>query len=282
MWFKIKNNIHTIIIIIVTIAIGLLLLDLSNNDDSAIIIRTQRYNNYIGDVIGENGTYILKTNDKGKIIYNHPKAYNYLVGYSTIDHGSSGLLKLYEQALYDAPRGYNKGATMTTTINTKLQNDCYSLLNGLEGSIVVLERNTGKVKAIVSCSGNDFNINDLYEDFDSVIFKDNLVDRATQTQEAPGSTFKSVITALAIENNQDTYIFNDVDGSVKFDDGSTIHNYHGYSYGKTNLAKALNKSSNVYFSSLAVALKKDNINSLEKIIIKSKNQIRFYHFRFYF
>lgn len=276
MLIKIKKNIHTIIISIFTISICFVLFDFVSKDDKSIIERLKRYNNHIGNIIDDSGNYLLKTNKAGKLIYNHPQAYNYLIGYSTIEHGSSGLLKTFEKELYDAPRDIHKGATMTTTINAKLQNKCYSLLDGLEGSIIVLERNTGKIKAIASNSGNDFKIKSLYQDFDNVIYEDNLIDRATQCKEAVGSTFKGVITALAIENNKQDYIFDDSEGYIKFADGFTIHNYHGYYHGKTDLTTALNKSSNVYFSSLAVKLSQNKINTLtNKLLLNQEIKLDF-------
>lgn len=276
MLVKIKKNIVKIIMFASTISICLLFFNLVNQDDAIIIERLKLYNNHLGDIIDDSGNYLLTTNKKGKPVYNHPHAYNYLLGYSTVEHGSSGLLKTFEKELHDAPRDIHKGATMTTTINAKLQNECYSLLNDLEGSIVVLERNSGKIKTITSNSGNDFKIKELYKDFDNVIHKDNLVDRATQCKEAVGSTFKSVIAALAIENNVQDYIFDDLNGFVKFDNGYTIHNFHNNHYGKTDLTTALNKSSNVYFSSLAVELSRDKIDKLaDKLLLNQKIKLDF-------
>jgi len=71
--------------------------------------------------------------------------------------------------------------------------------------------------------------------------------RATQGLYAPGSTFKILVTAAAVEKGLESKVFDD-NGSVVID-GREIRNSESRAYGKIDLKRALAVSSNVVYAS---------------------------------
>ena len=106
------------------------------------------------------------------------------------------------------------GGTVELTINAKAQRAAFdglsALGDGVEGSVVALEPDTGKILAMVSLP--TFNPNDLAShDFGAVgdaydALEDDegdpLLNRAIQTRIFPGSTFKIVTAAAALESGK--------------------------------------------------------------------------------
>ena len=97
------------------------------------------------------------------------------------------------------------GTSVSTTLDTKLQQTAYDALGDRKGAVVVMEPDTGKILAMVSKP--DFNPNTISDDWDQINADANssiLVNRATQGQYPPGSTFK-IITALAYWRQNNTF-----------------------------------------------------------------------------
>jgi len=76
--------------------------------------------------------------------------------------------------------------------------------------------------------------------------------RATQGLYAPGSTFKILVTAAAVEKGLESKVFDD-NGSVVID-GREIRNSESRAYGKIDLKRALAVSSNVVYAQLGTEL----------------------------
>jgi len=69
---------------------------------------------------------------------------------------------------------------------------------------------------------------------------------------APGSTFKILVTAAAVEKGLESKVFDD-NGSVVID-GREIRNSESRAYGKIDLKRALAVSSNVVYAQLGTEL----------------------------
>ncbi len=97
-----------------------------------------------------------------------------------------------------------------TTLDKDLQIGAQNALAGLNGAAVVLERDTGRVLAIVSSPGYDPNLfdpnNANFQFLGNMLsdFQQPLVNRATQGQYPLGSVFKIITMAAALESNQFT------------------------------------------------------------------------------
>ena len=146
-------------------------------------------------------------------------------------YGLSGLEKKYDAQLMgnnDTPLSkfvfFNKeteqkvGNGLRTTLDSKLQKKAYELLGDHRGSIVAMNPKTGEILAMVSKPSYD--PNNLEENWKSIVANKEmpLLNRAVSGLYPPGSTFKTVTAASALENIANVY------NSSLNDNGSLIVN----------------------------------------------------------
>jgi len=105
-----------------------------------------------------------------------------------------------------------KGAAVETTIDPVAQQAAWDALGDLQGSVVVTEPKTGRVLAMVSKPSYDPNtlavhdsatVNDTYDTLVNAP-GDPLINRAINALNPPGSVFKLVVVAAALESGQFT------------------------------------------------------------------------------
>ncbi|MFD0704614.1 peptidoglycan D,D-transpeptidase FtsI family protein [Alloscardovia venturai] len=173
----------------------------------------------------------------------------------------------------------DSGAVITTSIDTKLQKLAYQLLttHGYDGAVVAMEPSTGRILAMASTPSYDPNAlashdteavaqtySDLAHDSNSV-----LINRATNQLYSPGSTFKVVVAAAALETGNyspDTQIpagatyrlpgtATDLPNSTSIANGTN---------GQISLENALAYSSNTAFAQLGVTLGESKISDMAK------------------
>ncbi len=148
----------------------------------------------------------------------------------------------------EADKPAMKGNDLTLTLDIKLQQVAENLLRGKIGSIVAIEPATGEILAIASSptwnpamlvgKKRSSNYTELQNDPTKP-----LLNRATQAQYAPGSTFKTIQALLCLNDHvitpKTTYICNGKTATpIK-----CTHN-HGK---QTDLGEALEESCNPYF-----------------------------------
>ncbi len=137
-----------------------------------------------------------------------------------------------------------KGTDLALTIDVRLQNHIHSLLEGKRGAVCVMDPKTGEVLALVSSPSFDPN-----QDFSELLEAEGnpFLNRVLQGRYPPGSTFKIVVAASALEENQ-------------IRSGSTFH-CPGYfrlgnesfqcwlerGHGEENVTTGLKHSCNVFF-----------------------------------
>ncbi|MBX5440631.1 MAG: penicillin-binding protein 2 [Solirubrobacteraceae bacterium] len=192
-----------------------------------------------------------------------------VVGYSYTSLGRAGLERsrnadlvgdtnelasLLDQILGREPVGYD----VITTIDVEAQRVAIEQLAGRKGSVVALEPDTGRVRVMASVPGFDANdVRDprtyrrLNRDPDSPLFN-----RATQASYAPGSTFKVVTAAAALDTGRytpDTVVNGD---SPKEVSGVPLANSGGRSWGDITLTTALTHSVNTVFAQIGEDLGK--------------------------
>ncbi len=160
------------------------------------------------------------------------------------------------QALGSAPT--TPASTIYTTIDRDLQLQAQEAIKGFVGAIVVLERDTGRVLALVSSPGFDpnafetanFNSGALLQQLNNPF--NPLLDRATHGLYPPGSVFKIITMAAGMESGrfQEDTIYN-CGHEFKEIPGLTLYDWtydHGFPpSGKLNLPEGLMRSCNPYF-----------------------------------
>lgn len=198
-------------------------------------------------------------------VYPYDDVFAHVVGYFT--NGKSGLETIanYElltshSFILDKMKNEfqgkkNEGDTVVTTLDASLQQAAYDALGDYNGAVVVMEPDTGKILAMVSKP--DFNPNTLASDWDELVNDESsssLVNRATQGQYAPGSTFK-IVTALAYlrqHGSMDGFDFT-CEGELTRE-GHTIHCYDNISHGQEDFSAAFANSCNCAFAQIGLDL----------------------------
>lgn len=184
------------------------------------------------------------------------------VGYAYIDRDETGIEKSRNDALtgrldeigtiFRELRGdAREGHDVVTTLDPAAQRVAYDALAGRAGAVVALEPSTGRIRVMASAPSYDPNrvSDDAY--FESLNDDEEarpLVNRTTQTAYPPGSTFKVVTAAAALDSGElapDAI----VDGSSPAEiSGVPLANAGGVSYGPIDFTTALTNSVNTAFA----------------------------------
>ena len=184
--------------------------------------------------------------------------FSHSVGYAYISSGASGLEQKYNDVLSgtgsdltslldELKGGPDQGSDIRTAFDPAGQREAVNALAGRAGSIVALDPQTGEVKVSASVPG--FDPNRIPRDL-SQLNKDNtgpLVNRATQAQYPPGSTFKTVTAAAALDTGKykpDTIVNGKASVVVS---GVPLQNFGGESFGSISFTDALTHSVNTVF-----------------------------------
>ncbi len=189
----------------------------------------------------------------------------HVVGYASEQYGTSGI----EAAMNDSLKGQQNFATwsdainalagvnqagndVTLTLNSKIQQAAQNALAGYSGACVVIDPDTGAVLAMASSP--TYNAADIEQLIASAASDDSgtLLNRATQSLYAPGSTFKIISLATALEDGvakEDTVF--ESPGTMEIGN-APVTNFEEYAYGNITLARATELSSNTVYGQLGV------------------------------
>ncbi len=130
--------------------------------------------------------------------------------------------------------------------NAKAGDDESSTSPYLQGAFIAMDPRTGGIRALVG--GRDFD--------------DNKFDRATQALRQPGSTFKPIVYADAVQNGRPmSYLLDDSPLDVPMGDGTTWHpqNFDGQFQGRIPLRRGLYESRNVATIRLGIELGEQSV-----------------------
>ncbi len=220
-----------------------------------------------GSILDRSGKIVAQTTEKDGVktrVYPFKNLYTHVIGYNSQTYGKTLIEARYNDALLglDAMELIDRaknlisgekrvGNNLNLTIDNVLQKKARDLLGKSRGAVVALNPKTGEVLAMVSTPDFDPNEGKLEEKWPVLVEDENspLMPRAVMGLYPPGSTFKVVTAAAAIEAGLGDTTFDDK-GSVVID-GKTFSNHSGKVYGEIAMPKALAVSSNVYFSQLA-------------------------------
>ena len=187
------------------------------------------------------------------------------VGYLSTQYGATGIeasmnesltghadYSNWTNALYSLAGVSQAGNSVVLTIDSRIQQACEEALEGHTGAIVVLDPSTGAVLAKASAPTYSYDqIGDILSSGDS---NGELVDRATSSLYTPGSTFKVVTLAAALDSGTAT-LDTEVDAPASVDiGGGTITNIHGDEYGTVTLRQALVVSANTAYGQIATQM----------------------------
>ena len=197
----------------------------------------------------------------------------HVVGYVSQQYGTSGIEASYNETLKgqesfaswtdvlnDMAGVGTAGNDVTLTINSKIQQAAQDALAGNKGAAVVMDPKTGAILALASAPTYDA------ADFEQVIAQANsgtaetsLINRATGTLYAPGSTFKMVTLATAIEDDvaSESTTFSSP-GTITIGN-ATVSNFNKTSYGTQTLEQATWWSANTVYGQLGVQMGADKL-----------------------
>ena len=213
-------------------------------------------------------TYYFRRYPQGKLAAD-------VVGYSTISRSRAGLEKslngiltgtdraladLVDQQLDELSGKPIVGDTVVTTLDLDAQRVALDALGSTCGAVVALDPRSGKV--LVMASSPTYNPNLVENNFDEIdrIRADcrpaaPLLNRATQGLYAPGSTFKVVTAAAALESNRFEPDSSFYDPGYCTVYGKRVNNFDTSSpFGNVSLAQGLRYSVNSVFCNVGKAL----------------------------
>ncbi len=198
----------------------------------------------------------------------------HLIGYVNEDGGVSGLEAAYDELLaegatkeeifcsvsaggefIDVNENYitqepGTGFGIMLTIDAAIQRMCEVVAqeNMTQGAIIVMETDTGKVKASVSMP--TFNPNDVQA---SLYSEGSPFTNRVISSYNVGSVFKPLLAAIALENGYDKEQTYNCTGRIEIG-GHTYSCARSIGHGEINMSKALEESCNTYFIYLGLQL----------------------------
>lgn len=166
-----------------------------------------------GSIISADGVVLAETDTEAVVRTYALPSLSQTIGYASTRFGQTGLELGYNEALSGEEGGSfvdflestflpdrAEGNDIVLTIDTNVQQAAVNALAGRKGAIVVLDAESGAIVALVS--EPTFNPNTLDDSFDQLANSENqpLLNRATQGLYPPGSTFKILTAAAALDS----------------------------------------------------------------------------------
>lgn len=211
----------------------------------------------VGTVTDRNGTVLAHAED-GIFYYND----NYTTRLSCLhtvgDYAGNigtGALTAFKPQLagYSHITGVKEGGgTVALSIDAELNNTAYNALNGRSGAVMLMDYTTGEVLCMVSSPSYDPNTG---FDSSSSAYEGVYINRCISATYVPGSVYKLVTLAAAIENISDIYERSFYCGGSVDVGGVTVTctGTHGYQ----TIEQALANSCNCAFAEISLELGSD-------------------------
>jgi peptidoglycan glycosyltransferase len=179
------------------------------------------------------------------------------VGFDDVRLGRAGLERQYNDQLTGAKsefagiidslgRKTQVGDDLDTTLDPKAQRVAYDALNGRKGAVVALDVKTGAVRVLAGTPS--------FDPADPGAKGSSIFDLATQGLFPPGSTFKTVTAAAALDSGryQPGSLVSGRNGKII--SGTPLNNFGGESFGDIDLTTALTHSVNTVWAEVGVKL----------------------------
>ncbi|MBK5111493.1 MAG: penicillin-binding protein 2 [Thermoleophilia bacterium] len=245
-----------------------------------------------GTILAADGTVIARSRPTGsgasvQYVRQYPNGplFGHPIGYSYAEQGNSEFEQSHNSeligedseftTLLDEIRGREQaGHDVITSIEPAAQQTALDLLAGRPGAVVAIEPGTGEVKALVSQPPYDPNrvptdLPELNQDPGSP-----LLDRATQGQYPPGSSFKLVTATAALDSDKiDLETLIDAPATIDVQ-GQPLANSGGSSFGEIDVTTALTFSVNTFFAQLGQRVGESTLYEyMERFGFNSKPEI---------
>lgn len=194
------------------------------------------------------------------------------LGYNSLRYGRAGVERVYNEELSGQAgilgiTGYwdqivgnaHRGADLRLTISMGVQRVAAEALGERKGAVVALDPRTGAVLAMVSYPRYDPNeVDSLWKDINADPDKP-LLNRVIQGLYPPGSVFKTIVAAAALQTET-------VTAQSRFDDtgtvtagGFVVKNYGDNVYGAHDFTEAFARSINTTFAKVGVEMGADTL-----------------------
>lgn len=243
-----------------------------------IVVRTKRHypeNELFAHVLG----YVGEANEQ-EMEADTALALGDLVGKAGLEYklekdlrGSKGMYEVEVDAharvlgksLRDEPKG---GQEAVLSLDRDLQQAAWNALNGEAGCVVVMEPDTGKLRALVTSPAYD---NNLFaggiskRDWEALRTNKRfpLQNRVIQSMYPPGSVWKLLMCAMFLEHGVSPYASVHCSGQVRL--GNQIFRcWKKGGHGSMNMESSIIHSCDVYYYIMAERLGIDNIESFAK------------------
>ena len=233
-----------------------------------------------GRILTSDGVVVARSVAKGRgdarrYVRRYPEGqlYGHPIGYSFVEEGNVEFEKYHEdelvgnesefKSIFDELRGeQQEGNDIVTNIDSNAQRTALEGLRAVPGfgAVVAIEPSTGKVKVLAS--NPPFDPNRVPYELSKLNSNDleaPLVNRGSLSRYPPGSTFKVVTAAAAIDSGTitaDTPI--DAPGSLEVQ-GQPLENDFGTSYSGLTLDDALTNSVNTWFAQVGERVGQDTL-----------------------
>jgi peptidoglycan glycosyltransferase len=232
-----------------------------------------------GRILAADGTVIARSVPKGqgsarRYVRRYPEGslYGHPIGYSFVQQGDSEFEQFHNDALVgnesefssilDELRGRSQeGDDVVTNLDPTAQRVALEDLQEAGfGAVVAIEPQTGRVRAMASNPPYDpnrvpYELSKLNEDE----LESPLLNRATQGQYPPGSTFKVVTAAAGLDSGEITPETAFAAPSPLDVEGQPLENDFNESFGPITLDTALTNSVNTWFAQLGEKLGEDTL-----------------------
>jgi len=226
-----------------------------------------------GNIWSNDGVLLAETvrgeNGLNNRIYPFGSLYSGIIGYNSSVYGRSGLENSFNHHLTGS-FGANllgnvtEGFNLELTIDHDLQQFARNQLGNRRGAVIAIEPSSGRILTMVSSPDFDANHGALVANWDNLVENEHspLMPRATLGLYPPGSVYKIVTAAAAIEAGMIDRTWND---SGAFNLGeNVVRNHNNIAHGEIGLARAFAISSNYVFCSIGYELGANRISEISR------------------
>lgn len=236
-----------------------------------------------GTIYDRNGKVLAETNlgkNGGERIYPYGGLYTHIIGYNSKTYGKSKLeLSFNDYLSGESAVGAamniasvmvgeeRKGMDLYLTVDHKLQSYASDVLGGKKGCVIVMDAETGAIRAMVSKP--TFNPSEPYlsDAWGELTEREDspFLARATGGLYAPGSTWKILSSVAILDEGRGEEIFND-EGKIEVGEREYT-NSKEKAYGEITLEEAFYNSSNVYFAKMGSELGKSAFSVYDDFLL---------------